>query len=399
MSQKVSPYINKILTKIPRLDQGSIQVYLAGLIREKEQIEQILNLIKEGVLVFGEGGVVKFANRMAHLWLGFERYSKDRTHVKNLLGDSVIRQFVIERLNNANQQVVEEFNVLTPREMSLRVHWIPYQVDEEMNILLGIENITQEKNRSEQEEDVQRIESLTRLAAGVAHEIGNPLNSLQIHLELLKQEASKLPKGKRPPFTRLLEILSSETKRLDHIVRSFLRASRRPPLRFKKESINEVIAEAVSFLAPELKRMKIQLRTDLDTKIHPFLIDRDRLHQTFINLIKNAIEAMPNGGSLFISTKLSGKICLLRFEDNGAGIEESDLPHIFEPYYTTKEEGSGLGLSQVYQAVREHGGRIDVKSQLKKGSIFTLALPLRQEPLSLPVPIDRPSERKGKVPV
>jgi len=107
------------------------------------------------------------------------------------------------------------------------------------------------------------------------------------------------------------------------------------------------------------------------------------------------VEAMPKGGELRISTTFREKLCLIRFEDEGEGIDEEDLPHIFEPYYTTKEEGSGLGLSQVYEAIREHGGRIDVKSRLGKGTVFTLALPVRQERLSLPQPEEVRGGKEG----
>jgi len=230
----------------------------------------------------------------------------------------------------------------------------------------------------------------------VAHEIGNPLNAIQIHIGLLKDEISKLTKVRQNEFRRLTEVIASETRRLDQIVRSFLRATRRPPLRFRLESLNDILEEAVDFLRPEMTKRKTRPKITLDKKLPPFLLDRDRLHQTFINLIKNGMEAMPKGGTLNISTSLREKLCLVRFEDEGKGIEEQDLPHIFESYYTTKEEGSGLGLTQVYQTVREHGGRIDVKSTPEKGSIFTLVLPVRQERLSLPQPRNPSSSEENR---
>lgn len=392
MPQKVN-FLDKVLSRIGRLDRESIQGYVSGLVRTKQELEQVFDLVHEGLLLLDARGTVKLANRRAFLWLGFQRYAPNRSRVEELVEEQLVKHFLHERLEKPKEMASEEFEVLTPREMVLRIHWVPLEAVDDNLFLVRIENVTPEKAEQDEAAASHRIEGLTRLAAGVAHEIGNPLNSLQIHIGLLQNEMEKLPKPKQASFRKLVGVLSAETQRLDQIVRSFLRASRRPPLRFRKESINQVLDEAVNFLRLEMKKQKVQAKLDLDPKIPDFLLDRDRLHQSFINLVKNALEAMTRGGRLRISTRLKEKLCLIRFEDAGEGIADAHLPHIFEPYYTTKAEGSGLGLSQVYQTVREHGGRIEVKSEQRKGTVFSLALPLRQEPLSLPEPNGNRSEQ------
>ena len=383
MASKIS-HSDKVLSRIDRLDRESVHSYVSGLLCEKKRGEEILDRIDEAVLLLESNGLIRYANRNAFLWLGFQRFFKGRTRIEELVEDPSLRQFFLERLKYPLGSVVDEFRLLSPREIYLRIHWTPLELEEEKFVLVRFVNLTEEKNRSEEEARLERIDSLIRLAAGVAHEIGNPLNSIQIHIELLKREAAQLPKAKQKLMNKLINVIASETRRLDQIVRSFLRATRNPPLRFRLESLNEILEEAVELLRLELKKGKIRLRLTLDKSMPQFLLDRDRLHQVFINLIKNGMQAMPKGGELNISTRHKERLCLVRFEDGGWGIDEKDLPHIFEAYYTTKEEGSGLGLTQVYQAVREHGGQIDVKSTLGKGSIFTLILPLRRERLSLP---------------
>jgi len=390
LAQKVE-FIDKVLSRIGRLDRESIQGYVAGLLQERKRAGQILDQVNEGIVLLDREGIVKFSNRRAFLWLGFPRFFKNRSALLDLAADPLLKEFILERLKKPGQSAAEDFRVLTPREMSLRLHWIPLDEDK-TEILLRIENVTEEKNRNEEEARIQNIEGMTRLAAGLAHEIGNPLNSIQIHISLLKNEIERPPKAKTKAFGKILQVLSDETKRLDQIVRSFLRATRRPPLRFRNESLNEVLEDALELLRPEMGKADVKLRVSFDKNLPRFLLDRDRLHPAFVNLIKNAVEAMPRGGELKISTSSRDSFCMVRLEDQGKGIDEKDLPHIFETYYTTKEEGSGLGLSQVYQTVREHGGRIDVKSQLGKGTTFTLALPLRKERLSLPGPT--PSRRQ-----
>ena len=385
MPSKIN-FIDKVLARIDRIDRTSVQNYVSELVHERREIEEILDQIDEGLVLLDRDGLVQFANRRAFSWLGFQRFLKDRSSILDLIQEPVMKQFILDCLKRPEVGASKELEVLTPRELSLRTHWIPLEIDGEKEVLFRIENLTRERGKDEEQARLQRIEGLIRLAAGVAHEIGNPLNSIQIHIELTKREIEKLPKGKQGTLRKYVAILSSETKRLDQIVRSFLRATRHPPVRFRMESVNDVLEEALRFLSPEMKTRKIHARVTLEKSLPRFLLDRDRLHQTFINLLKNAIEAMPKGGELSVSTSYKDKLCLIRFEDQGEGIAEEDLPHIFEAYFTTKNEGSGLGLAQVYQAVREHGGRIDVKSQPGKGSVFTLGLPVRLERLSLPQP-------------
>jgi len=386
-------FVDRVLSRIDRLDRLSVQNYVSGLVREKKQIEDVLDQINEGVLLLDAEGNVKFANRRAFSWLGFQRFLKGRSSVLTLTDDPGVREFLLDCLERPGSVVSKEIEVLSPREMFLWFHWIPLDSENGSDTLIRIENLTQVLGRNEEEARLQRIEGLVRLAAGVAHEIGNPLNSIQIHIDLLKREIQKLPKLKSPWLTKYLEILGSETKRLDQIIRSFLRTTRRPPSRFRRESINEVLEDAVKFLSPEMNRQKIRVKLYLEKNLPEFLLDRDRMREAFINLIKNAIEAMPDGGALKVSTSFRERLCKVRFEDEGRGIADDDLPHIFEVYYTTKDEGSGLGLAQVYQVIREHGGRIDVKSRLGKGSVFTVALPIRQERLFLP----QPKQKEGSL--
>ena len=139
-------------------------------------------------------------------------------------------------------------------------------------------------------------------------------------------------------------------------------------------------------MKPELKASKIRVDETLDKRLPLFLIDPERIHQVFLNIIKNAVHAMPKGGALKIQTEAKGKLCLIHFQDTGVGIPDESIAKIFDAYYTTKEEGSGLGLMIVYQIIREHGGRIEVSSKPNQGTTFTIVLPIRTEKLSLPEP-------------
>src|SRR3989338_586641 len=207
-----------------------------------------------------------------------------------------------------------------------------------------------------------------------------------IHVNLLEKSIEKLPLTQKRKVNESLKVLKDETARLDRIIRNFLKATRRKPLRFELNQINELLAKTVDFLKPELKAAKIRVIEELDRQIQPFLLDPERIHQVFVNIIKNAVHAMPKGGTLRIQTEVKDKLCLIRFQDTGVGIPAETMSKIFDAYYTTREEGTGLGLMIVHQIIREHGGRIEVASKPNAGTAFTVILPIRKEKLGLPAP-------------
>ncbi|MBI4398603.1 MAG: hypothetical protein HY586_05710, partial [Candidatus Omnitrophica bacterium] len=280
----------------------------------------------------------------------------------------------------------EEHEILFPREHQLIVHVKPLEVGHEpvRYFLICLVDITGMGSREKEKNVLGRIQSLLRLSKGIAHELGNPLNSIAIHLKLLGKMCESVSSKEKKKIESALEVLTQETGRLDRIVKNFLKATRQIPPQFKVGNIHEILEEALRFFGPEMKQYKIKLKTEFAPSMPPFLFDRDKMHQVFLNLIKNAVEAMPNGGELKVKTAVWQKVCSIAFQDNGFGISEDDMPHIFEDYYTTKEEGSGLGLAIVYNIVREHGGRIDVKSAPRKGTLMILYMPIRTHKLQIP---------------
>lgn len=378
-----APFFHKLLNRLERVDRESVQKYLAALAHENSVSAEILDHLNEGVVMVTSEGRLLYVNRQASLWLGVNQEKSDRDLIGGAIQDRELAQFITSHLKGLKERLVGDVRLLTPREMTLRVILVPLEHQSpDKEVLILFSTIQDEKLQSD--ENLSRIEVLASLAAGIAHEIGNPLNSITIHLELLKKDAKSLPDPKRKSIEKTLEILSGETSRLDRIVRNFLKATRKPPLRFKTEDLNQIVSDAVHFMEPEFQDRKIKVMFRPDKLLPLFMLDRERLYQAFINLIKNAMEAMPQGGGLTIAIAHQNKVVSLRFKDQGAGISEADLPHIFDAYYTTKEEGSGLGLMTVYNVVREHGGRIDVASKPGKGSVFTLHLPIRQPKLQLP---------------
>jgi signal transduction histidine kinase len=382
MSEKLD-FIKKLKSRLPQIEKESLYLKLLDAAHENLLLEEVCKNLEEGIVITDAKGHPVFINRKADDWLGGVTIAAKQP-VWNQTQDPSFAAFLKEHVTTARTRTVHDLRILSPREMQLRVTILPREHDDKNHFVILLSDIT---SRTEQEFEsamLSRMESLVRLAGGIAHEIGNPLNAITIHLELLKKRLAGIPDDKRKDISDSLSDIQDETRRLDRIIRNFLKATRKPPLRFRLDDLNEVIADAVSFLKPQADVAKVVIKFSKDKALPGFLMDRERLYYAFMNLIKNALEAMPSGGALKITVAHKQHCAIVTIADTGCGISEKDLARIFDIYYTTKLEGAGLGLMMVYDAVAAHGGKIEVASKLNKGTTFKVLLPVREPQLQLP---------------
>ncbi len=225
------------------------------------------------------------------------------------------------------------------------------------------------EGRKQLESELQlsnRLAAVQRLTGGVAHEIKNPLNSITLLLEVLKM--------KSPESAEEVNVISEEVRRLDRVVRTFLEFSRPVELDRKSMDASELVRDILKFLLPDADKRGIHVFESLSKAM--ISADKDLLRQALLNILMNALEAMPDGGELRVSCAAQSGECVIRVQDSGTGIPQDKLDKIFQLYYTTKQNGSGIGLAQTFRAVQLHGGRIQVDSQKDKGTVFTIFIPL-----------------------
>ena len=219
-----------------------------------------------------------------------------------------------------------------------------------------------------------KLTELGRLTSGVAHEVKNPLNAMMIHLELLRERLEGAP----GEVQENLEIIASEIRRLDRVVQGFLRFLRPQELNLKPVDLNAVLRDMVALLEAEWGPAGVRFSIEADPALPAVPGDQELLHQALMNIVLNACQAMPGGGAVRISTEraVPGSV-IVRVADEGVGIAPADLDRIFKLYYTTKPEGSGIGLAVAYRIVQLHDGAIGVSSEVGRGTTVSVQLPVR----------------------
>lgn len=222
----------------------------------------------------------------------------------------------------------------------------------------------------------ERTSSIVRLAAGVAHELGNPLNSLTIHLQLIERELKKLAlKEDGQKLSESLQVCQGEVERLDGIITHFLEAVRPQKPELNELNLVELAEEVLHVQEAELSDRKLAVNVEVNGVLPAILGDRGQIKQVFFNLIKNAMEAMQAGGKLRILAYRDNDFVYMQFIDTGSGISEEEISRVFQAYYTTKRDGHGLGMMIVQRIMREHGGQISLESRKDAGTVITLQFP------------------------
>ncbi len=371
-------FIQRALNKLSKLDEEQIRALLFDLASENEMLEMVLNSMTDGILVTDLEHKISFVNQGVRSLLPILRSDPEEHLLWEAIADEEISTFLREGVQEQKRIEEEEFTLEgSGAGRTLSFSLVPIVKEgEHRGSLVLVSDITERRKREARLRRAESLASLTTLAAGVAHEIKNPLGSIGIHIQLIQKALKQNQCLDEETAGRYLEIITEEIERLNSIVVDFLFAVRPMDTSMKRTTVNVVVEEIIEFIKYELEENQVKLKTKLDQNLPKIDLDEKYMKQALINIIKNGVAAMNEGGSLTIVTREDHGYVHIDISDSGIGMNEEQLSKIFEPYYTTKEFGSGLGLTVVYKVVREHNGEVSVHSREEQGTTFTISLPI-----------------------
>ncbi|MEW5815725.1 MAG: ATP-binding protein [Spirochaetota bacterium] len=371
-------FIKRALNKLPKLDKSQIHALLYDMASENERLEAVLESMAEGIIVTDKDHKLILINKPAERLLQFAGSDILEKPVWDAVEDPVIADFLNESLMNQAKVLDKEFTVDSggnPRILALSI--LPLVYDGQIQgSLVHLNDITERKGKEARLRRAENLASLTTLAAGVAHEIKNPLGSLSIHIQLIQKSLKNKRKVNPKDIEQHLEVINEEISRLNSIVVDFLFAVRPMDTKMELHDLGKIVHEIVDFVHFELETSGVYVIENLCKDLPLIELDEKYIKQAILNLIKNAASAMPDGGNITISTRIDGAFIILDVTDTGIGIPDEIMDKIFEPYFTTKDFGSGLGLTVVYKIVKEHRGDISVNSKVGEGSTFSISFPI-----------------------
>ena len=377
-----SSSLDKFLGRLDDLDSVNLANLVQRLARERRLLETVFNTIQDGILVLDEHGIIQYANETAFRLLGIQSNHVGSMAFWKLMPDlaSSLDQIFAEEAS-PDQVITQELELTYPERRFVRLYMVPLEeaisTGKERGYVMVVSDMTEEKTSTAELIENERVGSIMNLAAGVAHELGNPLNSLNIHLQLMERQIQKLEPGdEKDRLKKQLQIGRDEVDRLDGIIENFLEAVRpQPPDLTGEVDLQEALAEVLRVQESELSSKGIEVDVTVTPGLPRLMGDKNQIKQVLFNIIKNAMEAVSGEGRIEIMTDAEDDYVLMLIRDNGEGISEDVLSRIFTPYFTTKESGHGLGMMIVQRIVRDHAGQIGITSKAGQGATVSLRFP------------------------
>jgi signal transduction histidine kinase len=363
----------RVSTKIEQIGQRmrNVEEVFSAL---KENLDQILGNLQDGILLFTGGGRAVLVSEAARRFLHVESGPILGLHAQEIFDrSSVLGRTLRVAFANGATLDKEEIRTETGGRIQASLDFIyDDETHKDIGALVTLHDLESVEAIESELELSRRMAAIGRLTSGVGHEVKNPINAIVVHLELLK---NKLGDG-NSPAARHLEVIDAEIHRLDRVVQTLVDFSRPVELQLKEQDLRQPIGDVLALASDELSTRNVTLKSSMASNPVIANVDADLLKQAVINVIQNGAQAMPDGGTLRVVLEEDKKNAVLRIADEGTGISEEIRDKIFDLYFTTKSEGSGIGLAMTYRILQLHHGSVEVQSNVSRGTEFVLRIPL-----------------------
>lgn len=401
----MSRYVERVIDMLPKLSSEEVKRVLMEVVSENSMLDSLIESFSTGLILVDKKWRILQLNKAAKRIL---RISPDEEKYEDELLFNVIEENeeISEWLKNIadthRTNVREEFSSSSSSDGSVRFLAVSVfsfvQKTEISGSIVKIEDITQQKAKAVLDRRLENMEGLTNLAAGMAHEIKNPLGAISIHIQLVQKAISRKRGGDGTlPDKKFLEehldIVNDEIEKLNDLVMDFLFAVRPVNAKLTLSDPEEILSSICDFVLPEFNKSHVLLKMELLKEKKRIMIDEKLFRQVIINIAQNAFYAvkakfpgcteentnsqeMP--GIVIFKTTIIEDNFVISISDNGIGMDSETVGRIFEPYFTTKANGTGLGMTMSYKIIKEFGGDIQVKSEKGTGSVFFISLPVPQ---------------------
>ncbi len=337
--------------------------------------QNVVESMVNGLVSVDESGIITTINQMAAQIIGIDESSAEGQHISNVLRSG---DFSIQELLATDKPIFEREIIYQCSEGLIPLSVSSSQLKDETGKVMGaviiIRDMREIKELQEKVRRVERLASLGRLAAGIAHEIRNPLSSIRGFAHYFQ--------GKFDPETKdvkYAKAMVGEIDRLNRIIEALLDFARPAEPELQPCSIEDVLNHVLQLIQTDVNAKEVKVVTDIEDDIPNVMLDRDQMIQVLLNILLNAVNAVDKDGEISVSICMEMDTLQIGISDTGSGIPPENLPRVFDPFFTTKKDGTGLGLSIVHRIIENHNGEIGVESKPEKGTTFTVRLPLRKE--------------------
>lgn len=374
-------FLDRFSERFDDLDAGSRQAYILRLAKDKGFLETVFNSIEEGVLVVDQKLRIRYFNRAAKKLLGLPE-DLSRIRVSQLLRGVNWRQIILEDEEAWSRLARQEVEILYPEKRFIQFYLVPLPEDTKLAAVI-LRDVTEHRKKTLSELESETVKAVSQLAAGVAHEIGNPLNSLYLNLQILEQSISDPDVMEREEMEDMLRICKSEVERLDSIIHGFLTEIRPAVPVFEPVDLRVIVVDVLKFMRSEVEARQVEVKCSWAAVLPSVTGDSKQLKQAFYNIIRNAVQAMTNGGTLEIFGYADAENWVIEFSDSGSGVDSERLRSMFNAFETGRAGGNGIGTMVIERVCRTHGADFGIVSSPGRGLVFQVKFPLGKRRLRL----------------